>query len=92
MNTEHGACRSTMVGTLSRTRQRAPCAPRFPTTIVSASSWAATSQMRSAGSPRSTRVRVTTPGNRAGIAARYTDGSAARSGSTTARRSDSGAT
>ena len=60
-----------MFGTLSRTRQRAPCAPRFPTTIVSANSCAATSQMRSAGSPRSTRVRVATPGNRAGIPARY---------------------
>ncbi len=36
MNTEHGAWRSTMFGTLSRTRHRVPCAPRFPTTIVSA--------------------------------------------------------
>ena len=67
-----------MFGTLSRTRHRVPCAPRLPTTIVSARSSAATSQMRSAGSPFSTRVRVETSGNRVGIRARYAEGSAAR--------------
>ena len=62
MYTLHGECRNTRFGTLSFTRHHDPRVPRFPSTIVSAPTSAATSQMRSAGSPRSIRVVVETSG------------------------------
>ena len=62
MNTLQGECRSTRFGTLSFTRHHDPRVPRLPSTIVSAPTSAATSQMRSAGSPRSMRVTVEHPG------------------------------
>ena len=64
-----------MFGTLSRTRHRVPvrAAVADDDRRPRASS-AATSQMRSAGSPRSTRVRVATSGNRVRIRVEVRDG------------------
>src|SRR4029453_11319000 len=51
--TEQGACRSTMFGTLSRTRHHEPRVPRLPSTIVSTRPLSARATGGSAGSPAS---------------------------------------